>query len=520
MMRILFCNIAWMKEYRGNEDGKDTPLNGGSYVDETGDAHEKYNFTPVNMEGREGLYCLGFFETKSHNGKDVNQMRIENIAGCELLKKEESVDDVLVVYCAKHPAHKFTTVVGWYKHATVFRHYQALLAVGPEAAVKKIEDAVASNMQDWGKRYPHAGYGGCFRHWLKENNPKPYGSYGNGSAMRVSAVGWLYDSMERTREVARATANVTHNHPEGIKGAESTASAIYMARNGSSKEEIKAYIEREFHYDLSRTLDNIRTYYHHVESCQETVPEAIIAFLESKDFEDAIRNAVSLGGDTDTLGAITGSIAEAFYGIPAVLIAECKSRIDKGLMTDVLDEFDHVLGRSVDTYSDEVDETQANQMIEAAIDQYYIQQDKNGMLLFMEVMVTRMQQAGEVIVPYITENPFMSEEQISKVKAGDTISLDHDVRLKIETVKDADEKEWIGVFTSSEEMHKGSAGNVQMNQSIESILRLALNWEQVNGIVINPFGKYIQMTKKMIELLINGYEYNENERKSKDDENN
>ena len=267
-------------------------------------------------------------------------------------------------------------------------------------------------------------------------------------------------------------------------------------------------------YDLSRTLDNIRTYYHHVESCQETVPEAIIAFLESKDFEDAIRNAVSLGGDTDTLGAITGSIAEAFYGIPAVLIAECKSRIDKGLMTDVLDEFDHVLGRSVDTYSDEVDETQANQMIEAAIDQYYIQQDKNGMLLFMEVMVTRMQQAGEVIVPYITENPFMSEEQISKVKAGDTISLDHDVRLKIETVKDADEKEWIGVFTSSEEMHKGSAGNVQMNQSIESILRLALNWEQVNGIVINPFGKYIQMTKKMIELLINGYEYNENERKS------
>ena len=307
---------------------------------------------------------------------------------------------------------------------------EALLAVGPEAAVKEIEDAVASNMQDWGKRYPHAGYGGSFRHWLKEKNPKPYGSYGNGSAMRVSVAGWLYDSIERTREVARATANVTHNHPEGIKG------------------------------------------------------------------------------------------AEAFYGIPAVLIAECKSRIDKGLMTDVLDEFDHVLGRSVDTYSDEVDETQANQMIEAAIDQYYIQQDKNGMLLFMEVMVTRMQQAGEVVVPYITENPFMSEEQISKVKAGDTISLDHDVRLKIETVKDADEKEWIGVFTSSEEMHKGSAGNVQMNQSIESILRLALNWEQVNGIVINPFGKYIQMTKKMIELLIYGYEHYENERKSKDDENN
>lgn len=125
-MRILFCNIAWMKEYRGNEDGNDTPLNGGSYVDETGDAHEKYNFFPIHFEGEEDSYCLGFFETKSHNGKDVNQMHIENIAGCELCKKEESVEDVLVVYCAKHPAHNFTTVVGWYKHATVFRHYQEL----------------------------------------------------------------------------------------------------------------------------------------------------------------------------------------------------------------------------------------------------------------------------------------------------------------------------------------------------------------------------------------------------------
>ena len=230
---------------------------------------------------------------------------------------------------------------------------EALLAVGPEATVKEIEEAVVTNMQDWGKRYPYAGYGGRFRYWLRERNPKPYGSYGNGSAMRVSAAGWLYDSMERTREVARATANVTHNHPEGIKGAEATAGAIYMARSGSSKEEIKEYIEREFHYNLDRTLDEIRPGYHMDETCQRTVPEAIIAFLESKDFEDAIRNAVSLGGDTDTLGAITGSIAEAFYGIPAVLLAECRNRIAEGLMTDVLDEFDHVLGKDRNVESDD-----------------------------------------------------------------------------------------------------------------------------------------------------------------------
>ena len=237
---------------------------------------------------------------------------------------------------------------------------EALLAVGPEATVKEIEEAVVTKMQDWGKRYPYAGYGGRFRYWLRERNPKPYGSYGNGSAMRVSAVGWLYDSLERTREVARATANVTHNHPEGIKGAEATASAIYMARNGFSKEEIKEYIEGEFHYNLNRTLDEIRPGYHMDETCQRTVPEAIIAFLESKDFEDAIRNAVSLGGDTDTLGAITGSIAEAFYGISDVLIAECRSRIDEGLMTDILDEFDHILGRDKNADSDEKTRTQAN----------------------------------------------------------------------------------------------------------------------------------------------------------------
>lgn len=199
-------------------------------------------------------------------------------------------------------------------------------------------------MQDWGKRYPHAGYGGSFRHWLKEKNPKPYGSYGNGSAMRGSAVGWLYDSIEKTMEVARATARVTHNHPEGIKGAEATASAIFLARTGASKKEIKNYIEVEFQYNLNRTLDQIRPTYHMDETCQKTVPEAIIAFLEATDFEDAIRNAVSLGGDTDTLGAITGSIAEAYFGIPASLIGECMAMVDEGLMKDVINQFDYLQG--------------------------------------------------------------------------------------------------------------------------------------------------------------------------------
>lgn len=377
---------------------------------------------------------------------------------------------------------------------------EALLKVGQDATVKEIEETVISSMQSWGRRYPHEGYGGYFRRWLTARHPEPYNSFGNGSAMRVSAAGWLYDSLEKTRVVAKATANVTHNHPEGIKGAEATASAICMARNGSSKEEIKKYIENEFHYDLNRTLDEIRPSFHMDETCQKTVPEAIIAFLEARDFEDAIRNAVSLGGDTDTLGAITGSIAEAYFGISETLISECRNRINKD-MRDVVDAF-YSLVR-------EDDSPNTNQMIEKAINQYYVHNDKEGMILFIDMMINTMKQGGEFIVPYITKNSFLSKEQINSINIGDIFTLDHDVKLKMETVKDASGKEWLGVFTSTEEMHKGSSGNVQINQSILSILKLVIDWKEIDGIVINPFGKYMQISKAMILLLIGIYEEHE-----------
>lgn len=374
---------------------------------------------------------------------------------------------------------------------------EALLKVGQDATVKEIEDAVISSMQSWGRRYPHAGYGGYFRRWLTACHPEPYNSFGNGSAMRVSAVGWLYDSLENTRTVAKATANVTHNHPEGIKGAEATASAIFMARKGSSKEEIKKYIENEFHYDLNRTLDEIRPSYHMDETCQKTVPEAIIAFLEAKDFEDAIRNAVSLGGDTDTLGAITGSIAEAYYGIPEWLMTECRKRINRDMRV-VLDDFN-------DALSNQDDFPDSNKMIEDAIDQYYVQNNKDGMLVFMKTLLISIEQGGELVVPYITTHSILSEEQLNSINIGDAFTLNHDVKLKLETVKDVKGNEWMGVFTSTNEMHKGSSGNVQINQSILSILKSVLDLEEVNGIVINPFGKHIQISKNMIALLISIY---------------
>ena len=219
---------------------------------------------------------------------------------------------------------------------------EALMDCSPDSTDDEIRQKLVDSMRKYGKLYPNAGYGNRFMVWLL-SNPKPYNSYGNGSAMRVSSVAWLYNDMETVRRMARLSADVTHNHPEGIKGAEATASAIFLARTGHSKAEIKAYIEQEFGYSLNRTCDEIRPTYFHVESCQETVPEAITAFLEGNDFEDVIRTAVSLGGDCDTLTAIAGSIAEGFYGVSDELKADCKMRLDDRLLS-VVDRFEKRIG--------------------------------------------------------------------------------------------------------------------------------------------------------------------------------
>lgn len=204
----------------------------------------------------------------------------------------------------------------------------------------QIRSAVERAMYVWGRSHP-APYGGMFYRWLHSENPKPYGSFGNGSAMRVSSAGWLADTLEDTRRLARLTAEPTHNHPEGIKGAEAIASVIFLARTGKSKQEIRAYVIDEFGYDLSRTCDDIRPGYYHIETCQQTVPEAITAFMEGKDFEDVVRNAISLGGDCDTLTDIAAAMAEAYYGIPEDMIDICRSYLPSDMLS-VLNRFDRV----------------------------------------------------------------------------------------------------------------------------------------------------------------------------------
>ena len=180
--------------------------------------------------------------------------------------------------------------------------------------------------------YPNAGYGGRFRRWARSPKPLPYGSYGNGSAMRVSPIAWYYETLDDVLTEALHSAEITHNHPEGIKGAQAVASAVFMARKGSGKSAIKACLEDQFGYDLSASVDSIRETYGFEVSCQASVPQAIISFLESADFEDAVRNAVSLGGDSDTLACIAGGIAEAFYGgVPPEIAEETMKRLDQRL---------------------------------------------------------------------------------------------------------------------------------------------------------------------------------------------
>lgn len=197
----------------------------------------------------------------------------------------------------------------------------------------------AASMKAFGQKYPRAGYGSAFRNWIFSEDSEPYNSWGNGSAMRVSPVGFAFDTDEDVLEEAEKSAAVTHNHPEGIKGAQATALSIYMARNGETKEDIRQEIGEQFGYDLSRTIEEIRPNYFFDISCQGSVPEAIIAFLDSANYEEAIRKGISLGGDSDTIACIAGGIAQAYYkSVPSEIVSAVRDRLPPEFLS-VIDEF-------------------------------------------------------------------------------------------------------------------------------------------------------------------------------------
>ena len=202
-----------------------------------------------------------------------------------------------------------------------------------EENLEDFKENLITVMHEIGVKYPDCGYGGHFLVWILRNKREPYNSFGNGSAMRVSAVGWYARTLEEAELIARATAEVSHNHPEGIKGAVATAGAVFLARNGATMGELRDYISK--YYTIDFTIDEIRPIYDYDITCQGTVPQAMQAFFESTNFEDAIRNAISIGGDSDTLAAITGAVAEAYYGIPDDLKETALSYLDERLLSIV-----------------------------------------------------------------------------------------------------------------------------------------------------------------------------------------
>lgn len=371
----------------------------------------------------------------------------------------------------------------------------AILEAGVDAEEKEIKKALVEKMQQWGNRYPNSGYGGRFIHWLGSKNPKPYGSYGNGSAMRVSSVGWFYDTLEKTREVARWTAEVSHNHPEGIKGAEATASAIFMARHGATKEEIKEYVVNEFGYDLSRTCDEIRPGYYHDESCQKTVPEAITAFLEGEDFEDVIRTAVSLGGDCDTLTCIAGGMAEAFYGIPVGMIQNTCDRLGEDMMR-VLKDFDEQRnGSSMDPF------LEGNEVIAAAIEQFRKETTNENLVVVASAFCQRIKAGGRFIVPVIAPDALVNMVDPENVKVGDEFTSEEELSFKFQHLEGDDGEIWAVAFTSREEYLKGASSDTLV-MDIEQLLEGFADEVGEAGIIINPWSENLLLRKDLIKAIV------------------
>ncbi len=210
-----------------------------------------------------------------------------------------------------------------------------VLAVAVASAIQRGTD-YASALRQWGRQYPNAGYGGWFLDWLGREDAPPYNSFGNGSAMRVASVGWAFNGLEKVLSEAQRTAEVTHNHPEGIRGAQAVAAAVFLARTGHDKAHLRNFLEEKFDYDCSSNVEDLRARSEFDVTCQGTVPAAAVAFLRADDFEDAVRNAVSLGGDADTLACIAGALAEAFYGgVPLSIQREVMFRLDERLRSEV-----------------------------------------------------------------------------------------------------------------------------------------------------------------------------------------
>jgi len=373
---------------------------------------------------------------------------------------------------------------------------EALMNAGKDADVKTIKAECVKSMQKWGRKYPNAGYGARFIYWVHSKNPEPYNSWGNGSAMRVSGTGWIYDSLERTREVAKATAEVSHNHPEGIKGAECTAAVMFLARNGVAKEKIKEYVIKEFGYDLSKSVDELRPLHKHDESCQDALPKALVSFFEGESYEDVVRNAVSLGGDTDTIAAIAGAMADAMYGVPVGIIAKGVQYLEDD-MSKVCSAFqDFVKGEM------QPESYKYNRYIKMAAEDFANDRSEQNLFRLFNVLTQRMMEDGEVPMAMVDVNGVMQTLDFDNLTEGDTFTLNKEMRLRIDTVSNGNGQEWIPLYTDEEEINKQLSANIHVNMPIYDVLASGLHSDRAEGVVINPFGLGLLIPKEILQIVV------------------
>ncbi|MBQ0059120.1 MAG: ADP-ribosylglycohydrolase family protein [Lachnospiraceae bacterium] len=365
----------------------------------------------------------------------------------------------------------------------------ALMELGDQATVEDIKSACVERMQYWGKRYPDVVYGSSFLRWLNSEDPKPYGSWGNGSAMRVSSVGWLYETIEDTVAVAKATAEVTHDHPEGIRGAECTAAMIYMARNYDDKEDMKKMATEYFGYDLSASLDELRESHGHDVSCMDALPKALQSFFEGDSYEEVIRNAISLGGDTDTVAAIAGSIAEAYYGIPEGILEQAMKYLPEELIEVAVDFYDlikddHKYIPPEDGYEENVGITIACSVLHELTD---IDTQLEMLENLVHLIVMRMLVDGRAPVPYVDKDQSI---------------------LVMQALTANDGKLWIPFFTNTEEASKGEVAELIKETPIAEIVEETLERDDVEGVIINPFSNCTNLDKKLLEVIYKRYREN------------
>lgn len=378
---------------------------------------------------------------------------------------------------------------------------------------EEVKAAVVERMQQYGKLYPYAGYGEMFSDWLQSSSPQPYNSYGNGSAMRVSSVGWLYFDLEETLHAAKLTAEVTHNHPEGVKGAQAVAAAIFLARSNIDKERIAEYLEGQFGYDLKTPLADIREEYEMDESCQGSVPQAIRAFLEGESYEKVIRLAVSIGGDSDTIACIAGGIAEAFYGLPVDLQEEAMDRLDGELRAQVRrfavfceehkeEEIrrrqDKDIFRVLDEYSPNIS---GYPPIEKAIEEWYAGGINAAMSPIWEAMAQGIREGVRVLVPIYVPEEIVKQFRTEKLASGIPFIGKENVPIQMKTFSAGRGMHWAVAFTSEEELDKGTPTS-RMPMPLKELLENAAQWKTCAGIIINAWGSKMIITKDIIDNIL------------------